>query len=101
MEHNVYPIRRSDKAKVADGREIPIQTKTRLEHLTVVLTPWAPVEVKLALAVLPGVDAVLTIGSKYMRDDLIGIDVLATLEEKMMRGAATEVYPDEEARAAT
>lgn len=51
-------------------------------------------EVKLAPAVLPGVDDVLIMGSNYMRDRL-GINVLATLKDKLFEGAATKVSPDE------
>ena len=57
------------KARVADGRELSIRSQTRRMNVTT-LTPWAPVEVTLSLAVLPGIDDVLIIGSKSMRERL-------------------------------
>lgn len=76
----IYPIRKSVKAKVVDGRETSVQEETWLTHIAV-LTPWAPVEVKLALTLLPALDEALIIGSKSRRDRL-GIGVLVTLKEK-------------------
>lgn len=58
----VYPKRRGAKAKVADCCRMLIQEKTRVMHVRV-LTPWAPVEVKMALAVLPGLGDILIIGT--------------------------------------
>lgn len=58
----------------------------------------APVEVKLALlAVLLGVGDMLNIVSKYMRNRQ-GIDVRATLKNKLLKQAATRVVHDEVAR---
>lgn len=55
-------VRKSAKAKVADGREMSIQDQTLLVDETV-LTPWAPVKMNFALAVQPGVHGASIIGS--------------------------------------
>lgn len=90
----VYKMRNSAKARVAHGREVLIGEQIRFVHVTM-LTPWAPVEVKLTLATLPGVDDVVIIGSKSVRC-YQGVDVRATLKNKLTKGATTKVSPDEE-----
>lgn len=65
----VNPIRRSAKARVTERGELPIEQQTRAVGVTI-LAPRTPVEVKLAVAVAPDVDDVLTIGSESMRHQL-------------------------------
>lgn len=73
--------------RVADGRELAIEEKTRSVNVTI-LTPWAPVEGKLTLAVFLGVDGVLSIGSTFIRNRL-GIDALVTLKHRFVKRART------------
>lgn len=87
----VNPMRKCVKVKVADACEMSIREQT--EHTTV-LTLWAPVERRLTLTILPGVDDFLVTGSNCMRDRL-DIDVLATLRGKfLVKQAVTNVSQD-------
>lgn len=48
------------------------------------LTLWAPNPVKFALAIVPGVDNVLIIGSKAI-GDRVGVDVMSSPKDYMAR----------------
>ena len=48
-------------------------------------TPWGPVVISTAFAVIPGTDSVLILGSKTLREKL-GIDVMASLKGKAQGG---------------
>ena len=48
-------------------------------------TPWGPVAISPAFAVIPGTDSVLILGSKMLREKL-GIDVMAYLKGKAQGG---------------
>lgn len=67
---------------VADGRGKTIfqQTGVLTAHL---LTPWAPVVILLAVAVVPGGDGVLILGSKARREQL-NIDEMESLRAKAL-----------------
>lgn len=75
----VYPIRRSPKARVADGLELPFEQTCMIGVTN--LTPRAPIEVE-ACACVSAVCGyrVLRIGSKPVRDHY-GIEVMTTLED--------------------
>ena len=95
----VYPMTKTAKARVADGRELAIKNQTRRMNVTI-LTPWAPVEVTLSLAVLPGIDDVLIIGSKSMRERL-GVEIMASLKDSIVRKTSDRsISPDEMAEVA-
>ena len=67
------------KARVSDGRVIPIGERTVSVRVTL-MTPWAPVIFDVTLAIVPGDDDVLIIGSKTLRERL-GIDVMEGLRK--------------------
>lgn len=79
----VFPIRRSAMAGVADRRELPLEQQTCALGVAF-LAPFAPVEGKLALAVLPDVDGVPIIGSKSMKDRF-RIDIMVILKDNGAR----------------
>lgn len=55
------------------------------------MTPWAPVVIKLAPAVLPGDNGVLIIDSKSMREHL-GIDAMSSLRHTVLNRSSDETY---------
>ena len=58
---------------LADGRAVPVEGQTCL-LTAIIMTPWAPVTFRLALAVMPGEDDLLSLGSKTLREELsIGV----------------------------
>ena len=64
---------------LADGRAAPIGWQTCSLTATI-MTPWAPVTIRLALAVMPGENDSLIIGSKTLREKL-SIDVMKQLRD--------------------
>ena len=63
----------------ADGRAVPIERKTCSLTATI-MTPWAPVTIRLALVVMPGEDDLLVLRSKTLREKL-SIDVMKQLRD--------------------
>lgn len=63
----VHPYEEGPSVFVADGRE-----RNLTQHTT---TPWAPLVVRLTVAILPGGDDTLVLGSKTLREKL-HIDVM-------------------------
>lgn len=60
-----------------------------------IVMPWAPVEVKLALAVVPGMDDGLKIEPKSMRDRS-GINLMSMLKHRVTRnGQVDRISPDD------
>lgn len=83
----VFPIRKGEDARVVgDGRELAIKEQTRLMVNVTNLTTWTPVEVKMILAVLPGVDYMLIIGSKSVRGRF-GVGKMASLGDNHVKEA--------------
>ena len=64
---------------LANGWAGPIERQTCLLTVTI-MTPWAPVSIRLALAVMPGEDDLLILGSKTLRGKL-SIDVMKQLRD--------------------
>ena len=64
---------------LADGRAVPIERQT-CSLTAITMTPWGPVTIWLALAVLPGEDDLLILGSKTLREKL-DIDVMRQLRD--------------------
>ncbi|CAN0394168.1 unnamed protein product, partial [Ascophyllum nodosum] len=70
---------------VVDGRAIPIERQTCSLTATI-MTPWAPVTIRLALAVMPGEDDLLVLGLKTLREKL-SIDVMKQLRDRAAASA--------------
>ena len=64
---------------LADGRAVPIELQTCLLTETT-MTLWAPVTIRLALAVMPGEDDLSIIRPKTLREKL-SIDVMKQLRD--------------------
>ena len=64
---------------LADGRAVPIERQTCTLTATI-MTPWAPVAIRLALAVMPGEDDLLILGSKTLHEKL-DIDAMKQLRD--------------------
>ena len=64
---------------LADGRAVPIEWQTCTLTATIMM-PWVPVAIWLALAVMPGEDDLLILGSRTLREKLI-IDVMNQLRD--------------------
>ena len=64
---------------LADGRTVLIERNT-FSLTATIMTPWAPVTIRLALAVIPGEDDLLILGSKTMREKL-SVDVIKQLRD--------------------
>ena len=64
---------------LADGQAVPIERQT-CSLTTTLMTPWAPVTIRLALAVMPGEDDLLILGSKTLGEKLT-IDVMKQLKD--------------------
>ena len=64
---------------LADGRAVPIERQTCSLTATI-MTPWAPVTIRLALAVMRGKYDLLILGSKTLREKL-SIDVMKQLRD--------------------
>ena len=64
---------------LADGRVVPIEWQMCSLTATI-MTPWAPVTIRLALAVMPGKGDLLILGSKMLREKL-STDVMKQLRD--------------------
>ena len=64
---------------LADGRAVPIERQTCSLTATG-MPPWAPVTIRLALAVMPGEDDWLVLGSKTLHEKL-SVDVMKQLKD--------------------
>ena len=64
---------------LADGRAVPIERQT-CSLTAAIMTPWAPVIIWLALAVMPEEDNLLILRSKTLREKL-SIDVMKQLRD--------------------
>ena len=64
---------------LADGRAVQIE-RQMCSLTTTIMTPKAPVTVRLALAVMPGEDDLLILGSKTLREKL-SIDVMKQVKD--------------------
>lgn len=81
----IYPMEKSVMARGFEGCKLAIKDQAPLINVTI-LSQWAPVEVKMTLSVLWGVEEVLVIGSYSMRERL-GVDVTTSVRDIMVRGA--------------
>ena len=71
-------------AKLANGQKVVVRNK--LSTLQVAIgTPWGPAVIFTAFAIIPGIDGVLILRSKTLREKL-GIDVMASLRGKAHDG---------------
>ena len=75
-----FPFEGGRMAKVADGRRMPIAERTWRLQITLV-TPWVPVLICVALAVIPGSDNVLVVGNKTLRERP-ELDVVSDLKRR-------------------
>ena len=79
------------------GQAVPIEWQTFTLTATIITT-WAPVAIRLELAVMPGEDDLLTLGSKPLREKL-DIDVIKQLRDTAVAStsgtSSTESAPAE------
>ena len=78
----VFPYEGAPSVNIADGRSVSLTQQTCMLKVSA-LTPWGQVSVRLAVAVLPGGDDVLILGSKTLREQL-NINVMDGLMAKVM-----------------
>lgn len=90
----VFPIQKLARARVADGQELAIRNQTRRISVAI-LMPWAPVEVTVSLAPLPGIVDVLVICSLRMGKRL-GVDAMASLNDIIARGTKDRCMPPDD-----
>ena len=74
---------------LADGRAVQIERHTSSLTATI-MTPWAPVTIRLALVVMPGEDDLLILGSKMLREK-VSIDVMKQLRDTVAASGAVRV----------
>ena len=79
-ERLVHPCVKEMSVQLANGQEVVVRNQTRTLQVAIG-TPWGPVVISTAFAVIPGTDSVLILGSKTLREKL-GIDVMASLTGK-------------------
>ena len=71
-------------AKLANGQKVVV--RNQLSTLQVAIgTPWGPAVISTDFAIIPGIDSVLILRSKTLREKL-GIDVMASLRGKTHDG---------------
>ena len=70
--------------QLANGRNVMVKNQTRTLQVAIG-TPWGPVVISTAFAVIPGTYSVLILGSKTLREKL-GIDVMASFKSKAQGG---------------
>ena len=80
----VHPCVKEMSAQLANGQKVVVRNQTSTLQVAIG-TPWGPVVISTAFAVIPGTDSVLIFGSKMLREKL-GIDVMASLKGKVQGG---------------
>ena len=83
-ERLVHPRVKEMSVQLAEGQTVVVMNQTRTLHVAIG-TPWGPVVISFAFAVIPGTDSVLILGSKTLREKM-GIDVMASLKSKAQGG---------------
>ena len=74
---------------LADGRPVPIERQT-FSLMAAIVTPWGPVSIRLALAVMPGEDDLFSLAPKTLREEL-SIDVMEELRDTAAVSGAVRV----------
>ena len=72
----VHPCVKEMYVQLANGQKIVVKNLTRTLRVAIG-TPWGPVVISSAFAVIPGTDSVLILGSKTLREKL-RIDVMVS-----------------------
>ena len=90
MEHHfggeqlVHPCMKEIYVMLANGHKAVVRNQTRTLQVAIE-TPWGPVVISSAFAVIPGIDSVLILQSKTLRETL-GIDTISSLKSKTQGG---------------
>ena len=80
----VHPCVKDMSVKLANGQKVVVRNQTSILQVAIG-TPWGPVVISTAFAVIPGNDSELILGSKTLREKL-GIDVMVSLKGKAQGG---------------
>ena len=70
--------------KLANGHKAVVRNQTRTLQVAIG-TLWSPVVIAAAFAVIPGIDSVLILQSKTLREK-VGIDTMSPLKGKAQGG---------------
>ena len=82
----VYPCAKELSVTLANCQKVLTKTHMRTLQMTIG-TPWGPVAIDVAFPVIQGLDSVLILGSKTLREKL-GIGAMSLLEGKAQGGDA-------------
>ena len=80
----VHPCVKEVPVQLANGQKAVVRNQTCTLQVAI-RTPWGPVVISTAFAVIPGTDSVLILGSKTLREKM-GIDVMTSLKGKAQGG---------------
>ena len=83
-ERMVHSCVKEMSLQLANGQKVVVRNQTRTLQVAIG-TPWGPVVLSTAFAVIPATDSVLILGSKTLREKL-GIDIMASLKGKAHGG---------------
>ena len=80
----VHPCAKKMYVQLANGQKVVVRNQTRTLQVAIG-TPWGPVVISTAFAVIPGTDNALFLGSKTLREKM-GIYVMTSLKGKAQGG---------------
>ena len=80
----VHPCVKEMSVQLVNGQKVVVRNQARTLQAAIG-TPWGPMAISTAFAVIPGTDSVLILESKTLREKL-GIDFMAPLKGNAQRG---------------